>query len=122
VQHAAPGTDELHIARPEPIAKSHAVAMFDAAVEQVADHLDSGVRMRTVTDAALPVMAVMVDEDEWPEGDALFLRQRVPQVHVAIVDKVSRRNNRCDVAVQVGTPSEVHSTLVSVRCIGKRGE
>ena len=93
--------------------------MFDAAVEQVADHLDAGVRMWPVADAALAVMAVMIDEDERPQRRALFLRQRAAQVHVAIVDEVLRRNNLCDVAIQVGTPSEVYATWVSMQRVGK---
>ena len=81
-----PGERLELVARAEAIAKAHAVAMLDAALEQVAQHLDAGMRMRLVADAARTAAAVVVDEDERPDRRPIRRRQGAKQQHVAVVD------------------------------------
>jgi|GEM_PF-3490124 len=96
VQHAAPCAYPLRIARSQSIVKTCTVAMLDATLQQVADHLDAGVRMRCIADAAAAAVLVVVDEHERPQRRARRQRQRAPQQHVAVVDDALGRQESLD--------------------------
>ena len=102
MQHAAPGADVLRITRAQRVAEAQAVAMGDAALQQVADDLDAGMRMRLVADAPLAMVAVVIEEDERAQRDPVVHRQCAPQPHVAVIDHAVGRDDRFDIALAHG--------------------
>ena len=83
--------------------------MLDAALDQVAQHLDAGMRMRLVADAARARAAVVVDEDERPDRWAVRRGQGAMEQHVAVVDDALR--------CQAGFDPAVHSRVCSRICL-----
>ncbi|MNZ92914.1 hypothetical protein D3C78_1119600 [compost metagenome] len=93
MQHAAPGAYPLRVAGAQAVPEAQAVAVFDAAFEQVADDFDAGMRVRRIAYAAPALVAVMVDEHEGPERRAGRQGQGAPQEHVAVIDDALGRQD-----------------------------
>jgi len=86
MQDAASRKNVLGVTGAETVGETHAVAMFDATFEPIAQNLDSRMRVRPVADAALAVVTIMNNENKRAQRRALRRRQGTPQQHVAIVD------------------------------------
>jgi len=91
VRDAAPGGHPIHIARPDRLQRSDAVAMKDLAFEQVGDGRESDVRVRQHVASWFArrnlVRPHVIEEDERPDQPPSARRQRTAHREAADVPR-----------------------------------